>query len=73
MKPVVHSLGINPEGEGTTVNQRLVVLRPVVDGVKGRAHDADLKGMVVISSPNFQLIPFKLHLFGQQRHLQLEK
>ncbi|MFB2907685.1 hypothetical protein ACE1BH_22635, partial [Aeromonas jandaei] len=50
-----------------TVNQRLVVLRPVGDGVKRRAHDADLKGMVVIRSPNFQLVPFKLHRFGQQR------
>ncbi|MGU5537696.1 hypothetical protein, partial [Aeromonas caviae] len=57
MKPVVHGFGINPEGEGTTVNQRLVVLRPVGDGVKRRAHDAYLKGMVVIRSPSLQLVP----------------
>ncbi|MFB2962877.1 hypothetical protein ACE1BM_24810, partial [Aeromonas jandaei] len=48
-----------------------VVLRPVGDGVKRRAHDADLKGMVVIRSPNFQLVPFKLHRFGQQRRWHL--
>jgi hypothetical protein len=53
-KPVAHGLGINPEGEGTTVNQRLVVLRPVGDGEKRRPHDADLKGMVVIRSPSPQ-------------------
>jgi hypothetical protein len=29
-------------------------LRPVGDGVKRRAHDADLKGMVVIRSPSPQ-------------------
>ncbi|MDM5069312.1 hypothetical protein OB952_18395, partial [Aeromonas salmonicida] len=43
--------------------------RPVGDGVKRRAHDADLKEMVVIRSPSPQLVPFKLHRFGQQRHL----
>ncbi|MFB2908126.1 hypothetical protein ACE1BH_24990, partial [Aeromonas jandaei] len=37
---------------------------------KRRAHDADLKGMVVIRSPNFQLVPFKLHRFGQQRPIR---
>jgi hypothetical protein len=42
-------------------------LRPVGDGVKRRAHDADLKRMVVIRSPSPQLVPFKLHQFGQQR------
>jgi hypothetical protein len=42
-------------------------LRPVGDGVKRLAHDADLKGMVVIRSPLPQLVPFKLHRFGQQR------
>jgi len=67
VKPVAHGLGINPEGEWTTVNQRLVVLRPVSDGVKRRAHDADLKRVVVIRSPRPQLVPFKLHQFGQQR------
>jgi len=61
VKLVAHCLGINPEGEGTTVNQRLVVLRPVGDGVKLRAHDADLKGIVVIRSPSPQLVPFKLY------------
>ncbi|MDM5068776.1 hypothetical protein OB952_15565, partial [Aeromonas salmonicida] len=40
---------------------------PVGDGVKRRAHDADLKEMVVIRSPSPQLVPFKLHRFGQQR------
>ncbi len=60
---------MRPEGEKATVNQRLVVLRPVVDGVKRRAHDADLKVMVVIRSPRPQLVPFKLHRFGEQRPL----
>ncbi|MFU1506423.1 hypothetical protein, partial [Aeromonas veronii] len=27
----------------------------------------DLKWMMVIRSPSFQLVPFKLHQFGQQR------
>ncbi len=40
VEPVIHGASINPEGEGTTVNQRLVILRPVGDGVKRRAHDA---------------------------------
>jgi hypothetical protein len=35
--------------------------------VKRLAHDADLKGMVVIRSPHFQLVPFKLNRFGKQR------
>jgi len=35
--------------------------------VKRRAHDADLKEMVVIRSSSPQLVPFKLHRFGQQR------
>lgn len=69
VEPVVHDLGINPEGERATLNQRLVVLRPVSDGVKRRAHDADLKGMVVIRSLRPQLVPFTPHRFGQQRHL----
>ncbi|WP_218972935.1 hypothetical protein, partial [Aeromonas veronii] len=54
-------------GEGATVDQRLVVLRPVGDGVKRLAHDADLKGMVMIRSPRPQLVPFKPHRFGKQR------
>ncbi|WP_290435729.1 hypothetical protein, partial [Aeromonas caviae] len=45
--------------------------RPVGDGVKRRAHDADLKEMVVIRSPSPQLVPFKLHRFGQQRRFDL--
>ncbi|WP_234928635.1 hypothetical protein, partial [Aeromonas caviae] len=47
--------------------------RPVGDGVKRRAHDADLKEMVVIRSPSPQLVPFKLHRFGQQRHVTHEQ
>jgi len=43
---------------------------PVGDGVKRRAHDADLKEMVVIRSPRSPLVPFKLHRFGQQRPCQ---
>ncbi|MFQ1882224.1 hypothetical protein ACK367_11800, partial [Aeromonas veronii] len=39
-------------------------------GVKRRAHDADLKWMLVIRSPSFQLVTFKLHQFGQQRRFQ---
>ncbi|WP_236661962.1 hypothetical protein, partial [Aeromonas jandaei] len=46
-------------------------LRPVGDGVKRRAHDADLKRMGVIRSPSPQLVPFKLHRFGKQRRLQV--
>jgi hypothetical protein len=48
---------INSEGERATVNQILVILRPVGDGVKRLAHDANLKGMVVIRSPSLQLVP----------------
>lgn len=51
VKPVVHGIGINPEGEFATVNQRPVVLRPIGDGGKRLAHDADLKERVVIRSP----------------------
>jgi hypothetical protein len=43
MEPVVHGVGINPEGESATVNQRLVVLRPVGDGVKRLAHGCRLE------------------------------
>jgi hypothetical protein len=49
VEPVVHGVCIHPEGERARVNQRLVVLKPVGDGVKRLAHDADLKGIVVIS------------------------
>ncbi|WP_421290862.1 hypothetical protein, partial [Aeromonas veronii] len=49
-----------------------VVLRPVGDGVKRLAHDADLKGMVMIRSPRPQLVPFKPHRFGKQRRLKVE-
>ncbi|MEL3925777.1 hypothetical protein V1669_00005, partial [Aeromonas enteropelogenes] len=41
---------------------------PVGDGVKRRAHNADLERMVVIRSPSSQLVPFKLYRFEQQRH-----
>ena len=58
VEPVIHGVYINPEGERATANQRLVVLMPVGDGVKRLAHDADLKGMVVIRSPRPQLVPF---------------
>lgn len=51
VKEVIHRVCINPEGVRTTANQRLVVLRPVGNGVKRLAHDADLKGMIVIRSP----------------------
>lgn len=44
-----------------------VMMKPVGDGVKRLAHNADLKGMVVIRSPRPQLVPFKLHRFGKQR------
>ncbi|MGL5093561.1 MAG: hypothetical protein ACRC8B_22130, partial [Aeromonas sobria] len=44
-----------------------VVLRPIGDGVKRFTHDADLRGMVVIRSLGFQLVPFKLHRFRKQR------
>lgn len=41
--------------------------------MKRRAHDADLKEMVVIRSPSPQLVPFKLHRFGQQRRVALDR
>jgi hypothetical protein len=66
VEPVVHGVCIHPEGERARVNQRLVVLRPVGDGVKRLAHDADLKGMVVIRSPHFQLVTFKPHRFWKR-------
>ncbi|WP_241519087.1 hypothetical protein [Aeromonas salmonicida] len=67
VKPVIHGLGINPESERATVDQRPVVLRPIGDGVKRFTHDADLRGMVVLRSLGFQLVPFKLHRFRKQR------
>ncbi|WP_204790539.1 hypothetical protein, partial [Aeromonas salmonicida] len=51
------------------VDQRPVVLRPIGDGVKRFTHDADLRGMVVLRSLGFQLVPFKLHRFRKQRRL----
>lgn len=48
--------GISPEGERATRNQRLVVLRPVGDGVKRLADDANMKGMVMITTPSVSSI-----------------
>ncbi|WP_206665205.1 hypothetical protein, partial [Aeromonas salmonicida] len=62
---------INPESERATVDQRPVVLRPIGDGVKRFTHDADLRGMVVLRSLGFQLVPFKLHRFRKQRPAEL--
>ncbi|WP_241519153.1 hypothetical protein [Aeromonas salmonicida] len=72
VKPVIHGLGINPESERATVDQRPVVLRPIGDGVKRFTHDADLRGMVVLRSLGFQLVPFKLHRFRKQRRISNE-
>lgn len=44
VEPVVHGICINPEGERATVNQILVLLRPVGYGIKRLIHDADLRG-----------------------------
>ncbi|QHE49422.1 hypothetical protein GO993_16710 [Aeromonas salmonicida subsp. salmonicida] len=38
--------------------------------MKRFTHDADLRGMVVLRSLGFQLVPFKLHRFRKQRHRQ---
>jgi hypothetical protein len=65
----IHGLGINPESERATVDQRPVVLRPIGDGVKRFTHDADLREMVVIRTLGFQLVPFKLHRFRKQRRV----
>ncbi|QHE48411.1 hypothetical protein GO993_10705 [Aeromonas salmonicida subsp. salmonicida] len=35
--------------------------------MKRFTHDADLRGMVVLRSLGFQLVPFKLHRFRKQR------
>ncbi|WP_431830213.1 hypothetical protein [Aeromonas salmonicida] len=37
--------------------------------MKRFTHDADLRGMVVLRSLGFQLVPFKLHRFRKQRRL----
>ncbi|WP_431830350.1 hypothetical protein [Aeromonas salmonicida] len=40
--------------------------------MKRFTHDADLRGMVVLRSLGFQLVPFKLHRFRKQRPLASE-
>ncbi|WP_435033265.1 hypothetical protein [Aeromonas salmonicida] len=37
--------------------------------MKRFTHDADLRGMVVLRSLGFQLVPFKLHRFRKQRRV----
>ncbi|WP_155601800.1 hypothetical protein [Aeromonas salmonicida] len=37
--------------------------------MKRFTHDADLRGMVVLRSLGFQLVPFKPHRFRKQRRL----
>jgi hypothetical protein len=37
--------------------------------VKRFTHDADLRGMVVIRTLGFQLVPFNLHRFRKQRRI----
>ncbi|WP_162265393.1 hypothetical protein [Aeromonas salmonicida] len=39
--------------------------------MKRFTHDADLRGMVVLRSLGFQLVPFKLHRFRKQRRWKL--
>ncbi|WP_155601732.1 hypothetical protein [Aeromonas salmonicida] len=39
--------------------------------MKRFTHDADLRGMVVLRSLGFQLVPFKLHRFRKQRPVYL--
>ncbi|WP_431830227.1 hypothetical protein [Aeromonas salmonicida] len=39
--------------------------------MKRFTHDADLRGMVVLRSLGFQLVPFKLHRFRKQRPAKL--
>ncbi|WP_155601767.1 hypothetical protein [Aeromonas salmonicida] len=39
--------------------------------MKRFTHDADLRGMVVLRSLGFQLVPFKLHRFRKQRRSML--
>ncbi|WP_155601640.1 hypothetical protein [Aeromonas salmonicida] len=38
--------------------------------MKRFTHDADLRGMVVLRSLGFQLVPFKLHRFRKQRRVE---
>ena len=54
VEPIVHCICINPEGEGATVDQKLDVLRPVGDGVTRL--DANMKGMVMITTPSVSSI-----------------
>ncbi|WP_180975093.1 hypothetical protein [Aeromonas salmonicida] len=42
------------------------------NAVKRFTHDADLRGMVVLRSLGFQLVPFKLHRFRKQRPTHVE-
>ncbi|WP_431830248.1 hypothetical protein [Aeromonas salmonicida] len=39
--------------------------------MKRFTHDADLRGMVVLRSLGFQLVPFKLHRFRKQRLINI--
>ncbi|WP_155601718.1 hypothetical protein [Aeromonas salmonicida] len=41
--------------------------------MKRFTHDADLRGMVVLRSLGFQLVPFKLHRFRKQRPRKLKQ
>ena len=41
LKAVIHGVYITPEGQRARANQRLVVLRPVGNGVKRFAHNAN--------------------------------
>ncbi|WP_431830475.1 hypothetical protein [Aeromonas salmonicida] len=41
--------------------------------MKRFTHDADLRGMVVLRSLGFQLVPFKLHRFRKQRPSYFKK
>ncbi|QYH29235.1 hypothetical protein G9457_03565 [Aeromonas salmonicida subsp. masoucida] len=41
--------------------------------MKRFTHDADLRGMVVLRSLGFQLVPFKLHRFRKQRRVKYKK
>lgn len=61
MKPVFHRFGIDPEGKRTTLNQRLVVLRPIGNSVTRFAHDADVKRDLLIRSRVSPKVPFRLN------------
>ncbi|QHE49012.1 hypothetical protein GO993_14310 [Aeromonas salmonicida subsp. salmonicida] len=41
--------------------------------MKRFTHDADLRGMVVLRSLGFQLVPFKLHRFRKQRPCSVDQ